>query len=258
MVDYREYLYSPPGIDTYDAKRTEANLKEQDFFRKTLTTDIAQNTADIFRNYPSMDTRLAIYSGLMGLQSDNELTHRLAMLQNEKLMKDNAYNIKEISKGRKASQWGMLMLTAGIQPVSRNFKSTMVASEKSGEIGKGQAFLTNLTAGLYGGVAGGTKFIFGKDGDYYADRIRRTLVGDKFADHYKETKESYDRSEFNRAWDEYRAGRPVNLGRGFLPRSLDLENTEAYRDLLSKGYSEKIALQESEKIYGRNITKEFE
>ena len=138
-----------------------------------------------------MDTRLGIYSGLMGLQADNELTHRLAMLQNEKLMKDNAYNIKEISKGIKPSQWGILMLDAGFPPVSRNFKSTMVATDKSGEIGKGQAVLTNLTAGLYGGMAGA--FVYGKDGDYYADRLRRTLVGDKFADHYKETKECYGR-----------------------------------------------------------------
>ena len=58
-----------------------------------------------------------------------------------------------------------------------------------------------------------------KDGEVAAERMRRAIFGDKFADVYKEAKDNYGPTEFNLGDDQWSQGKPVNLGKGFFPVS---------------------------------------
>ena len=98
----------------------------------------------------------------------------------------------------------------------------VVAADETGT-NKFQAVAANT---FIGGLTGAASFIPGVDGDKAADRVRRALVGDKFADVYKESKDAYGPTEFNLAYDEIKAGRPLNLGQGYFPSSTPIEETQ--------------------------------
>ena len=42
MRDYRQILFGPPELDNYLANNTKANLKEIEFFRNTMTPEVAE------------------------------------------------------------------------------------------------------------------------------------------------------------------------------------------------------------------------
>ena len=43
MRDYRQILFGPPELDSYLSDNTKANLNEIEFFRNTMTPDVAQH-----------------------------------------------------------------------------------------------------------------------------------------------------------------------------------------------------------------------
>ena len=254
MRDYRQILFGPPELDTYLADNTQANLRELEFFRNTLTPEIAEQAANISRAYPNLDKKLVMYGALLGLEHDSDLALQLAQRQNEVLIKNNQYNVNKISKTKRATQLGILMLDMGFQPVSRNFKSSIVAADETG-INKAQAVAANT---FLGGLAAVPSFIPGVDGDKAADRMRRALLGDKFADTYKEAKDAYGPTEFNLAYDQWKQGKPLNLGKGFFPASTPIENTQAFKDFRRQGLASPDAYKEAEEIYGVPITERYE
>ena len=68
MRDYRQILFGPPELDSYLADNTKANLKEIEFFRNTMTPEVAQRAADISRAYPNMDKKLVMYGSMLGIE----------------------------------------------------------------------------------------------------------------------------------------------------------------------------------------------
>ena len=254
MADYRQILFGPPELESYLADNTKANLNELNFFKNTVTPEIAQNAANISRAYPNMDAKLVMYGAMLGVQHDSDLALQLAERQNNVVIKQNQQAINKVSKGKRASQLGLLMLDLGFQPLSRNFKSSIVAADETGT-NKFQAVAANT---FIGGLTGAASFIPGVDGDKAADRVRRALVGDKFADVYKESKDAYGPTEFNLAYDEIKAGRPLNLGKGYFPSSTPIEETQGYKDLKRSGLADRDAYAEAEEIYGVPITERFE
>ena len=110
MRDYRQILFGPPELDNYLAKNTKANLQEIEFFRNTITPEVAESAANIARAYPSMDKKLVMYGALLGLEHDSDLALQLSERQNNVFIKQNQQNINKVSKARRASQLGLLML----------------------------------------------------------------------------------------------------------------------------------------------------
>ena len=111
-------------------------------------------------------------------------------------IKNNQKAIQNVSKGKRASQLGLLMLDLGpFQPLSRNFKSSIVAADQTG-YNQVQAVAANT---FLGGLAGAASWLPGVDGDKAADRMRKAIFGEKFADVYKDTKDAYGPTEFNLA-----------------------------------------------------------
>ena len=78
MRDYRQILFGPPELDSYLAKNTKANLKEINFFRNTITPEVAEQAANIARAYPNMDKKLVMYGALLGLEHDSDLALQLS------------------------------------------------------------------------------------------------------------------------------------------------------------------------------------
>ena len=254
MRDYRQILFGPPELDNYLAKNTKANLQEIEFFRNTITPEVAESAANIARAYPSMDKKLVMYGALLGLEHDSDLALQLSERQNNVFIKQNQQNINKVSKARRASQLGLLMLDLGFQPLSRNFKSSIVAAQESG-INKAQAVAANT---FLGGLTGVASWLPGVDGDKAADRVRTALLGKEFADVYKDTKDAYGPTEFNLAYDQIRQGKPLNLGKGFFPASTPLKETQGFKDARRAGLSEADSLREAEEIYGVPITERYE
>ena len=129
MADYRQILFGPPELESYLADNTKANLNELDFFKNTVTPEIAQNAANISRAYPNMDAKLVMYGAMLGVEHDSDLALQLAERQNNVVIKQNQQAINSVSKRKRASQLGLLMLDLGFQPISRNFKSSVVAAD---------------------------------------------------------------------------------------------------------------------------------
>ena len=76
----------------------------------------------------------------------------------------SAKAINKVSKGKRASQLGLLMLDLGFQPLSRNFKSSIVAAQTG--YNQVQAVAANT---FLGGLAGAASWLPGVDGDKAAD-----------------------------------------------------------------------------------------
>ena len=70
MRDYRQILFGPPELDSYLSDNTKANLKEIEFFRNTMTPEIAERAANISRAYPNMDKKLVMYGSLLVVEQD--------------------------------------------------------------------------------------------------------------------------------------------------------------------------------------------
>ena len=254
MADYRGIFGPPPELEDFLAKETNANLNELEFFKNTVTPDVAERVGSLYNNYPSMNPKLGMYAGMMGVDPNSQLAFNLAQRNHDVFVKQNVEKIKKISKLKRGTQLGLLMLDLGFQPVSRNFKSSVVAAQETG-VNAAQAVASNTSLGL---LAGAASFIPGVDGDKAADRMRTSIFGKQFADKYKEAKNAYGPTEFNQAVDTLRSGKPLNLGQGYFPESTPLEETQKYRDLRRQGLSEQDSYKQAEAIYGTPITQKFE
>ncbi len=258
MRDYRQILFGPPELDSYIADNTEANLKELEFFRNTMTPEVAERAANISKAYPNLDPKLVMYGSLLGVEHDSNLALELASRQNNVTIKNNQKALQSVSRGKRASQLGLLMLDLGFQPLSRNFKSTIVATDNSNvKANKYQTVAANTLLGL-AGAATAIATLGTKDGEVAAERMRRAIFGDKFADVYKEAKDNYGPTEFNLAYDQWSQGKPVNLGKGFFPASTKIQDTQGYKDFKRQGLSDEDAYREAVEIYGVPITEQFE
>ena len=145
-------------------------------------------------------------------------------------IKKNQTALQSVSRGKRASQLGLLMLDLGFQPLSRNFKSTIVATDNSNvKANRYQTVAANTLLGL-AGAATAIATLGTKDGEVAAERMRRAIFGDKFAYVYKEAKDNYGPTEFNLAYDQWSQGKPLNLGKGFFPASTKIQDTQGYKD----------------------------
>ena len=131
MREYRQILFGPPELDSYIADNTQANLKELEFFRNTMTPEVAERAANLSKSYPNLDPKLVMYGSLLGVEHDSNLALELASRQNNVTIKNNQKALQSVSKCKRASQLGLLMLDLGFQPLSRNFKSTIVATDNN-------------------------------------------------------------------------------------------------------------------------------
>ena len=258
MREYRQILFGPPELDSYIADNTQANLKELEFFRNTMTPEVAERAAYLSKSYPILDPKLVMYGSVLGVEHDSNLALELAGRQNSVAIKNNQKALASVSVGKRASQLGLLMLDLGFQPLSRNFKSTIVATDNSNV--KANRYQTVAANTLLGVAGAATSFatLGVKDGEVAAERMRRAIFGDKFADVYKEAKDNYGPTEFNLAFDQLRQGKPLNLGKGFFPASTKIQDTQGYKDLKRQGLSDEDAYRESVEIYGVPITEQFE
>lgn len=254
MVDWRGMFQPPPEVEDFLGQETEANLREIEYFKNTVTPDVAERVGGLLNNYPNMNPKIGMYAGMMGVEPDSPLAFKLAQRNHDAFVEQNVKRFKEISRAKRASQLGLLMLDLGFQPVSRNFKSTVVAAQETG-LNVPTAVSGNFSLGLATGLA---SWIPGVDGEKAADRIRKAIYGQEFADKYKEAKDAYGPAEFNLAYDEWKKGKPVNLGTGWFPESTKLQETQKYRDLRRQGFSEEGAYREAELEYGTPITEVFE
>ena len=59
-------------------------------------------------------------------------------------------------------------------------------------------------------------------------------------------------------WDEKRKGNPINLGTGFIPRSVDLKQTQVYLDEIRRGTPTNEAMSKARDVYGLPITQLFD
>lgn len=240
----KQYFFIPPGLEEFYSKQSTANRKEVELFTKQITPEVAEAAADISRTYPTLDKRLVAYLPQMGIDADDELLLDVNAKQFNAVEKQNREKVlTDVSPLKRFTQSSMLLLEAPFQAVSRAFKSAAVAS---------QATDTSLLKGvLKSGFAG---VAFNKEN---ADFNRRLSLGDEFADKYNEAREAYGLTEYGRVKESKEKYGIRNLGTGWFPNSLALEETEGYKQALLTGNSPRVAKNKAAAIYGNPITQEF-
>ncbi len=221
------------------------NNEQINSFRRSITPELAEKILSIAKAYPTLDKRLAVYTGLYGLEADDDLILRLAQKQQNALEKQQrSVRQSQVGWGKRATQLGFLALDAPFQNISQNFKSTVVAAQETG-MPVGKAVAKNLLTAFSPSVES-------------SDAARESLLGEEFAKTYRATKEAYGPTEWRRAREQQKAGNPLNLGTGILPNSMDLQDTEVYRKEIKLGKTPLEAYTIAEQTYGKPITDEFE
>ena len=243
-MDYRLKFYSPSLVREFIAEENTANLNERLQFRRNISPDLAESIASISRTYPNLDKRAVVYGGLMGLQDDDNTLLELSQKQ-QKAMEKSQRSIRPTSTSfwKRGTQLGFLALDAPFQNISQNFKSTVYAAQQT---------QTPVGKAVFGTLAGSIL-----PGEAMSDAVRESMFSKEFSDTWKQTKESYGPTEFKRARDAIKAGEPLNLGTGFVPQSVRLEDTDEYNRQIKLGESPTTAYKVAENKYGTPITEEF-
>jgi len=244
-MDYRPTFYLPSTFVDGLAEKTTQNKNEIAQFERSITPELAQNMVDISKTYPTLDKRLVVYTALSGVQSDDSMLLELAQKQEKAMEKKQRINIKtNVNPLKRGTQLGFLAMDSAFQNISKNFKASVVAA---------QATDTSLTKAVIGNTLSGLV-----PGDELTEQIRKTTLGSEFNQKYNEAKDAYGETEFKRALGEIQAGKPLNLGVGFLPNSIALEDTDVYVKQIKLGKSPTEAYNIAAEAYGRPITEEFE
>ena len=202
-----------------------------------------------------MDVEVAAIAAMEGVKADDQLALDLANAMHSLAVKKNTKNlITDVSYGKRKFQQGMLFLDSLFQPVSRGFKSAVVAAQETGRsvpLTVAQAAAGGLIS-LFTARPG--KQLQNQTTANYLDALAGPGVGRAF----QNAKEAYGETEFNLMLEQSRQGKPLNLGAGFLPRSVDLKETQIYLDELRAGSDKGTAMKKAAEVYGIPITQLFD
>ena len=221
---------------------------------KETNAELQQRIADMGAAYPTLPKQMVVYSALSGLNPEDDLAMQLAQRNQEILAKKYAQKVvTKVNPFKRGVQLGMLALDAAFQPISRGFKSAVVAAQETG-----QSVPLTVAAATLGGLAetfvGQAPGEEGRTTANFLSSVFNPSVGEAFIN----TRQKYGPSELNLALQEVRKGKPLNLGTGYLPQSIDLKNTQTYLDEIRKGSDERTALTAAADIYGVPITQVFD
>jgi len=215
---------------------------------KESTPELADTIANFMISYPNYDKELAAIAALEGLQPGDQLSLDLANRVQSIMAKQNSQDlITDVSWGKRKFQMGLLALDAAFQPVSRGFKSAVVAAQETG-----QSVPSTVGAATLGGLY--SAFTPGTSTSGFLD----SMVGPGTGAAFDRAKSKYGDTEFKLALEQSRQGKPLNLGSGFLPNSVDLKQTQTYLDEIRKGTDSRTAQQKASEVYGVPITQLFD
>lgn len=216
--------------------------------------ELVNNFVNLGKTYPNVPFRMNAYQAMSGTQDDDAVAFATAMKTAEILAEQ--YQIEPVTKVgglKRAFQVGILGLDSMFQPVSRGFKSAVVAAQAEGKSVPGTVALATL-AGLPEILIGDR----GEGGGSATQAILNAVLGDGVGDKYREARDAYGPTELTRYIQEKRKGNPINLGDGFLPNSVDLTKTQEYLNAIRAGESTQVAYNKAKAIYGRDITNAFD
>jgi len=218
--------------------------------------EMARNFSELGYTYPNVPFRMNAYQAMAGTGARDIYAFETALKTQELLAKQNTYNLKPVTQVgpvKRAFQVGMLALDSLFQPVSRGFKSAVVAAQATGKSVPGTVALATLA---------GVPEIFwgdkGEGGGSVTQGILNAVLGDKAGDKYREARDAYGPTELTRYIQEKNKGNPINLGTGFMPKSVNLKETQEYLNAIRAGNSQQVAYNKAKAVYGRDITNAFD
>jgi len=221
---------------------------------KQTSPQLQENISNMMAAYPTLPKEMAVYSSLAGIEPGDDLALQLAQKNQEVLAKKyQQKNATKVGWGKRGVQLGMLALDAAFQPISRGFKSAVVAAQQTGQSVPG-----TIAAATLGGLA--ETFVPQREGEEgsttanFLSRIYNQDVGEAF----KNARKEYGPTELNIALQQIKKGKPLNLGTGFLPNSVDVTQTQVYLDEIRKGSDIKTAYTKAADIYGLPVTQLFD
>ena len=215
--------------------------------------DLAKRFSSLGQAYPNVPFQMNAYQAMAGTNAEDLVAFNTARRTQEILAKQNDYNLDPITKVnpfKRSIQLGMLGLDAAFQPVSRGFKSAVVAAQQNDKSVLGTVALATL--------AGLPEIFIGRKGEGGGDVTRgvlNTIMGDGVGDSYQAARDKYGPTQLTMALNERRKGNPLNLGAGFMPRSVDLRTTQEYLNAIRAGESKTVAYQKAKERYGSSITR---
>ena len=235
----------------------EDTLNRVNSYKKGTTetnAELQQRIVNMGQAYPTLPKQMVVYSALTGLNPEDDLALELAKRNSEVLANKYASEVTtKVGWGKRGVQLGMLALDAAFQPISRGFKSAVVAAQETG-----RSVPATVAAATLGGLA--ETFVNqspGQEGRTTANflgSIFSPAVGEAFIN----ARQKYGPTEFNLALQQIKKGKPLNLGTGYLPNSIDLKQTQTYLDQIRAGADERTAITEAAKIYGVPLTQVFD
>ena len=212
------------------------------------TPEFVDRFEGLMNAYPNLPTEVAAIGALEGLNPEDELALDMANAMHDLAVKKNTQNlVTDVSWGKRQFQQGMLWLDSMFQPVSRGFKSAVVAAQETGASVPG-----TVGAATLGGLA--SIFQKGRSTQNFID----SMVGRKTGRAFEEKRAAYGDTEWKLALEESRKGKPLNLGAGWLPRSINLTETQTYVDEIRQGKDPRTAYRRAADTYGIPITKQYE
>ena len=253
----RNYGLRYSASDLSDAYAEEVLNKVNSYNKgvQKANPDLANDIADMIQAYPTMDVEVAAIAAMEGVKADDQLALDLANAMHSLAVKKNTKNlVTDVGYGKRKFQQGMLFLDSLFQPVSRGFKSAVVAAQETGRsvpLTVAQAAAGGLIS-LFTARPG--KQLQNQTTANYLDALAGPGVGRAF----QNAKEAYGETEFNLMLEQSRQGKPLNLGAGFLPRSVDLKETQVYLDELRAGSDKGTAMKKAAEVYGIPITQLFD
>ncbi len=242
--------YSLSDIQRQYAEETYQRAASFDKGVRESNPDIAQNIANISKAYPTIPKEILPYVALSGVTAEDQLALDLANRSAEVIARKNAENIvTNVNWGKRGVQLGFLGLDAVFQNISRGFKSSVVAAQQTGRSVPGV-----VAAATLGGLA---ETVLPGQGETTANFLNN-VYGGGVGTQFKAARDRYGKNEFRLALDQIKKGKPLNLGTGFIPKSLDLKQTQVFLDETRRGKSEAEAYQAASDRYGMPITQLYD
>jgi len=246
--------FSLSDIQRQNAEETYQRAVSFDKGVKETSPDLAQNISNLSLSYPTIPKEILPYVALSGVTAEDQLALDLANRAAEVVAKRNTENIvTQVNPFKRGVQLGFLGLDATFQNISRGFKSAVVAAQQTGRSVPGV-----VAAATLGGIG---EIIMPQDeGDEgrttanFLNRVYGGGVGEKF----KQARDAYGVNEFRLALEQSRQGKPLNLGTGYIPKSIDPTQTQVYLDEIRRGKSQSQATQAAVNRYGLPITQLYD
>ena len=246
--------YSLDDLKRQAAQETYNRASSFDKGVRETNPDLVQNIANITKAYPTIPKEVLPYMALSGTTAEDEIALQVANRAASIIAKKNTENlVTDVNFLKRGVQMGFLGLDAVFQNVSRGFKSAVVAAQETGKWLPGVVANATL-GGLYETFRPQAE---GEEGSSTA-RYLNNIYGGGVGDVFKQTRDKYGKNEFRLALEQTRDGKPLNLGTGFLPKSLDPKETQVYLDMRRAGRSEREALSRAVEVYGLPVTQLYD